>query len=127
MSILWAVMVVVAFAGTIESLGLPDCAREVGRRGLDCLDVLRDASRTDREKEAALQRHAKRLFVLLGWLAGGSGVALGVPLLLVWLLDVAGMASFADTLLVLQRIDFLVGTIAVGLGGYLLVRRFRRP
>jgi len=89
--------------------------------------VLRDASLNDREKETALQRHAKRLFVLLGRLAGGSGLALGGPLLAIWILDRTGMASFPNTLLVLQRLDFLVGTIVVGLGGYLLVRRLRTP
>jgi len=127
MSVLWATGVVVAFAGAIEYLRLPDCAREVGRRSLDCLDVLRDASLDDRDKETALQRHAKRLFVLLGRLAGGSGLALGGPLLVIWLLDRAGMASFSGTLIVLQRVDFLVGTGVVGLGGYLLVRRLRTP
>jgi hypothetical protein len=127
MSVLWASVVVVVFAGTIEYLKLPDCAREVGRRGLDCLDVLRDASLNDREKETALQRHAKRLFVLLGRLAGGSGLALGGPLLVVWGLDRTGLASFSNTLVVLQRLDFLAGTVVVGLAGYLLVRRFRTP
>jgi len=125
MSLLWATVVVVVFAGTIEYLKLPDCAREVGRRGLDCLDVLRDPSLNDREKETALQRQAKRLFVLLGRLAGGSGLALGGPLLAIWGLDLVGVASLPNTLVVLQRLDFLVGTVVVGLGGYLLVRRLR--
>jgi len=127
MSLLWATVVVVVFAGTIEYLKLTDCAREVGRRGLDCLDVLRDASLSDREKETVLQRQAKRLFVLLGRLAGGSGLALGGPLLAVWGLDRTGLASFPDTLVVLQRLDFLAATVVVGLGGYLLVRRLRIP
>lgn len=125
MNLVLAVFVVVGFAVTIERLHLPARAREVGRQSTDCLGVLRDNSLDDTAKEEALQQRARRLFVLLGILTGGSALALGLPLLGVWLLGQAHVGSFGGTLDVLQRIDFLAGTTIIGLLGYFLVQRVR--
>lgn len=125
MNIALAVFVVIGFAVTIERLDLPDRAREVSRHSTECLDVLRDDTLDDAEKEAALQQRARRLFVLLGLLGGGSVLALGLPLLGVWLLGQAGVGSFPGTLAVLQRLDFLAGTTVAGGVAYLLAQRIR--
>ncbi|MFB6248524.1 MAG: hypothetical protein ABEL97_08145 [Salinibacter sp.] len=116
---------VVAFAALLHLFRLPAYAREVGRRGRDCLAVVRDEAMADRAKEEALQAHARRLFVLLGVLGGGSVLALGLPLGVVWLLDRGGVASLPDVWATLERPDVLLGTVVVGTAGYLLVRRLR--
>lgn len=123
MSFLLAVLVVVTFAAAIGWLDLPARAREATARTRDSLEVLRDASLDDRAKEEALQRQSLRLFRLLGVLAGGSVLALGLPLAGVWLLELGGVASLEAVLSVLERPDFLAGTTAVGFGLYLIVRR----
>lgn len=120
-----AVFVVIAFAAALEYLELPRHARDVARRGGETVRVLRDESLTDAEKEERLQRHAKRLFGLLGILAGGSVLSLGVPLIAVWGLEKLGVGSFHGTLVVLQRIDFLLGSIVVGGLAYFLIQRVR--
>lgn len=120
-----AVFVVVGFAVTIERLHLPARARDVGRHSTASLDVLRNESLSDADKETALQDRSRQLFRLLGILTGGSVLALGLPLGAVWLLGRVGVGSFEDTLAVLQRIDFLAGTTAVGLLAYFLVQRLR--
>lgn len=126
MNVTLAALVVVAFAVTLERLDLPDHAREVGRRAVESLEVLRDPSLADEAKEAALRRHAVRLFGLLGILVGGSALALGLPLAGVWLLDRAALASWTGVLAVLERIDFLVTVTILGLILYVIVRRFDR-
>ncbi len=125
MNVALALIVVVGFAATLESLNLPTHAREVGERGKAALEVLRDDERSDREKEEALQRAAGRLFWLLGTLVGGSALALGGPLSVVWGLERMGVGSFMGTLAVLERIDFLVGVTVTGGIGYVLVRQLR--
>jgi hypothetical protein len=125
MNLALAIFVVVGFAGVLEYLDLPERARGVGERSQDALAVLRDDALDDREKEEALQGHARRLFVLLGILGGGSVLALGGPLAIVWGLERIGVGSFAAVLRILQRLDFLAATIVVGLLGYLLVRFLR--
>lgn len=123
MSFLLAALVVVVFALVLERLRLPDRARETGRRARESVDVLRDPELDDREKESALQEQSLRLFVLLGILLGGSLLALGLPLLGVWLLELAGVSSLESVLGVLERPDFLLGTVVAGVGGYLIYRR----
>ena len=125
MNVVLAMFVVVGFAATIERLRLPTRAREVQQHSAECIDVLRNESMSDAEKETALQDHSRQLFRLLGILTGGSVLALGLPLGLVWLLGRVGMGSFGDTLAILQRIDFLAATTVVGLLAYALVQRVR--
>ena len=125
MSVLLAVLVVVGFAALLHLFRLPAYAREVGRRGRDCLAVVRDEAMDDRAKEEALQGHARRLFVLLGILGGGSLLGLGLPLGVVGLLDWGGLASLSGVWATLERLDFLAGTVIVGTLGYLVFRSVR--
>jgi len=127
MNLALAVFVVVAFAGVLEALNLPERARGVGAQSRDALAVLRNDALADREKEEALQGHARQLFTLLGILGGGSVLALGGPLAIVWGLDRVGVGSFTAVLRILQRLDFLAATVVVGLVGYLLIRHLRSP
>jgi hypothetical protein len=124
MSFALALFVVVGFAATIEWLDLPDQAREVGRRSARSLEVVRDSSMSDREKEEALQQQTGELFWLLGVLVGGSMLALGGPLVVVWGLGKMGVGSFSGAIGVLERLDFLAGVTVVGGLGYVLYRRF---
>lgn len=121
MNFVFALVVVVGFAVTIEYLDLPERARTAGQWSSDALAVLRDGAMSDREKEEVLQRQARRLFGLLRILVGGSVLALGGPLAAVWLLEQVGVGSFWGTLAMLERVDFLVGVTVVGLVGYLLI------
>ena len=127
MSFALAVFVVVGFAATIEYFDLPDRARTVGERSSRSLAILRNDSLGDREKEKALQSQSRELFRLLGILAGGSALALGLPLGIVWVLGRLGVGSFWGTMSILERIDFLAGVTVVGGAGYFLMRRFYRP
>lgn len=123
MSFVLAALVVVTFAAVLGWLDLPERAREATARARDSLEVLRDPSLDDRAKEEALQRQSLRLFRLLGVLAGGSVLALGLPLAGIWLLELGGAASLEAVLSVLERPDFLAGTTAIGIGLFLIVRR----
>jgi hypothetical protein len=125
MSLLWALFVVVGFAALLHVCRLPAYAREVGHRGRACLEVVRDPTMDDRAKEEALQGHARRLFVLLGILGGGSILALGLPLGAVWLLDLGGVASLPRVWATLERVDFLLGTVIAGTLAYLVLRYVR--
>lgn len=127
MNVVLATLVVVGFALTIEYLDLPGHARTAGQRGIASLQVIRNSSMKDREKEKALQRQARSLFGLLCILLGGSALAIAVPLAGVWALTQLGLGSFAGTLSVLERLDFLAGATAVGVLGYLFAQHFSGP
>lgn len=125
MSFLLAVFVVVGFAATIAWLGLPARAGEAVEGSREALSVVRDPSLDDDAKEEALQRLALRLFRLVGVLVGGSLLAIGWPLAVVWAADRVGVGTFSATLDVLERPDFLLGTVVVGFGGWWALRRLR--
>lgn len=123
MNVALALFVVVGFATIIEYLDLPARARAVGERSRATASVLSDDSMGDREKETALQQQSRHLFRLLGILVGGSALAIGLPLGIVWVVGELGVGSFWGTLDVLERIDFLAAVTIAGGVGYLLYRR----
>lgn len=127
MNLLLALFVVIGFAVTLEYLDLPDRARTVGQRSSRSLEVLRDNSMEDRKKEEILQRQSRHLFGLLGILVGGSVLALGMPLGVVWGLGQMGVGSFWGTIGILERIDFIIGVTVAGGLGYLAFRRIYSP
>lgn len=116
---------VISFAAILEGLRLPWYARQVGDRARESLAVLRDAEIDDREKERRMQRQSLRLFGLLAILVGGSLVALGVPLGMVWGLEQLGVGSLGGTLDVLERWDFLLAATLLGGGAYWALSRRR--
>ena len=127
MNLLLAAAVVVAFAVLIERFNLTKRTREVGSRAVDSYRVLRNPEIDDAEKERALRRQAVQLFGLVGVMGGGSLLALGLPLLVLWLLELGGVASLDSVLAVLASIEFLVGATLIGSVAFLLFRRLRRP
>lgn len=114
MSFASAICVVVIFAILVGILQLPARAIEVVDRSSACMSIVRDPTMDDADKERELQNHALRLFHLIGILGGGSILALGLPLGAVWALDFAGLVSLTSVLSILQRLDFLLGTMIVG-------------
>lgn len=56
----------------------------------------------------------------------GGGVALGVPVVAVWLLEGWGVGSLAGVLSILQRIDFLVAATVLGSLAYVSVKIVRQ-
>lgn len=115
MSVFLACLVVAVFALAVGWLDLPSRAREAGAGARETLAALRDPSMDDRARETALRRQAVRMFGLFGRLAGGGLLALGLPLLGVWLLELGGVGSLASVLSVLERPDFLAAVTVTGL------------
>lgn len=127
MPFILATVVVLIFAGIIWALGLPGHAGEVGDKSRQSLSLLRDPSLTDSSKERELQRKAIELFRLFGILVAGSLVAIGTPLLLVWVMELLGVSSLDSVLDVLARPDFLAGTVVLGTAAYLALRHYGPP
>ena len=125
MSLLLAIVVVVTFATLLEWLRIPPRARQVVDVAGASLSALRDPDLDDVSKEQALQRQALHLFRLFGVIAALSLLALLVPIGAVWLMDIAGLASLAKVMLVLERVDFLVAVALVGVAVVATRRRLR--
>lgn len=109
-----AVGVVIGFAGLLKALGLVQRAHEVNTRAKECMRVFRDPDLKDRQKENALQEQSKQLGKLLFILAGGSLLAIGVPMAGVWLLEQLGLSSVSAVWNVLEHPNFLLSTFIAG-------------
>lgn len=121
-----AIFVVVAFVCIVRLLGVPARAAEVVRQVRDAAGVLRDKTRSDLDKERALRAAALRLFVLSILLAALVGIAVGVPLGAIALLDLTGAVAMPAVLELTLRADFLLVTTGLGLALFALGRRAHR-
>lgn len=126
MSLPLAILLVAAFVLLLERAGLPRHAKAAADGARDTLRVIADHSLTDDAKERRLRREALRLFGLFGRIMLGTAVAAGVPLALLWTLDLLGVASLPDTLHLLARWDFILPLALFGTLAYFAVRRIRR-
>ncbi|HKK07765.1 MAG TPA: hypothetical protein VKA44_02655 [Gemmatimonadota bacterium] len=126
MNLLLAAGVAVASAVLVERLGLPAYVGRVMARARSCREILADAGRSDLEKERALRSEALGLFGLFGRLAGGSVVAVGLPMAGIGLLDLAGVGSSRGVVATLVRPAFLAAAFGVGALAWAVRRRARR-
>lgn len=88
-----AIFVCVAFVVLIKILGVAARPFEVAATSRQALRVMSDPTLHDDAKEAAMRQHAKTLARLFVLISGGSLVALGAPLGVVWVLDGIGLLS----------------------------------
>jgi hypothetical protein len=123
MNLLGALLVVVVFALLIHFVGLIKNSIEVIDCSKESASVLSNPNLKDDVKEKILQKKAIRLFVLFGMLILGSVAALLIPIALVWFLDIIGILSFSDVLVILQRWDFLTAATVLGIIVFLIIKK----
>jgi hypothetical protein len=114
-SLALALLVVAAFAGIVERTRLVGHVRVATQRARGTYSIVSDPALTDDEKERRLREEAFPLLALLGRIAFGSVLALGLPLGVLWALDGVGAVSMSEVLEVLMRLDFLVAVSALGI------------
>lgn len=108
-----AVFVCVTFVVLIKILGVTARPFEVAAISKQAYRVLADPALHDDAKEAAMRQHAKTLVRLFVLISGGSLVALGVPLGIVWVLDAMGLLSLGAVFDALLSWPLLAGGIMV--------------
>lgn len=77
----------------------------------------------DHAKEAALQQHARRLFALFAAITLGGAAAVGLPAILVWLFERAGLVSFEAVMSAALSWPFILGGMGAGAAAFVLMRR----
>lgn len=93
-----ATLLVVIFAALVQRLGLMKRGEDVVSIALDSLGVIGSSALSDEEKETKLQRNSIKLFGLFFTLAWLGGIALLLPMGLLWLCDKLGWLSFNSVL-----------------------------
>jgi hypothetical protein len=113
MSLIGSILIVVLFMVLLQVLRLVDRAREAIEVSRISMEIMRDASLGDEEKEVGIQRNALRLFRLLFILAFGFALALMAPVGIIWLLDLSGLLSLSAVLALMVRWDFILVTSVI--------------
>jgi hypothetical protein len=109
-----ALFIVAGFLVVARCCGLLGRASRTFTHSREALAVVRDRSLDDLAKEQAMQTHAKGLFGLFAAITAISAVSLGVPLGVVWLLDLAGLVDLAAACDALRTWPVLVAGVVLG-------------
>jgi hypothetical protein len=126
--VIWvgASFIVVGFLLLAYLMRVPERAREAVTRSLRAVDDLRNPNLSEVHKEAAIQAHAGRLFALFLLVTGSTMLALGLPVGVVALLDLAGIVDLREVLGAALSWKFMAVATAAGIAVILLVRKLRR-
>lgn len=123
-SYLGAVLIILCFSFLFDRLRLAERARDIPIIAKGTLATLGDKGLGDDAKEAAMRRDSKALFVLFGTLTAGLVFALGLPMLIAFLIGYTGFWSFDSVVAASMSLPFILGGLAIFL--FLLVRPGRR-
>ncbi len=121
-----AVFVVVFFAFIIKQFNLFLRIKSLKKISKQLIQVFKDSTKSDREKEQVFQRQSRKLFKILMVFVGINILAITCPLVVVWGLEQIGVGSLSNTLAVLSQFYFLLGVIILSLLIYLIIRRFKK-
>ena len=109
-----AAFVGLTFISLLKTFRLLERAPHVMAISTRALRDLRDPLLDDDAKEARMREHARTLGLLFTRLAGGTLVALAIPLSVVWVLDAAEILSLNRVLDALSSWPLLfAGTLAI--------------
>ena len=115
MAFVGAVILVIGFIVLIKYLKVIENSSKVLNIAKQSIVIIRDSEISDLEKEIAMQKHAKELFLFFLIITAGSLLALGIPAVLVWLMDLAGLLSFQSVIGTTLSWEFIVGSIIISI------------
>lgn len=119
MALLGGVVVVVGFVLLIQLGGLVRKSAQVIALTKAALIVVRDAGIDDAQKEIALQGYAVALFVLFFQITVLSVVAIALPFLIIWLMEIAQLVTVNEVVDTMFSITFTL--FAAAFSGLLLL------
>lgn len=118
-----ASFIVIAFAFLLVRLRVVSSSREVIALSRQAMAVITDQALTDRDKEQRLQAYAGALLKAFLFIVAGSAAAVGVPVLLVWALEFAGVLQLNAVLAVTVSWSFLLAATLVSVPLFYLLSR----
>jgi hypothetical protein len=105
-----AIFLVVGFIVILKVSRLVEKSTQVIDISRQAIAILRDAERSDDDKEVAMQSHAKHLAGLFFLITLGGIAAVFAPVTVIWGLDRLGLVSLDGVLSVALSWPFLIAT-----------------
>lgn len=108
-----ALLIVVGFTWLLVRLQLVERSKQINSVVRQSAATTADRSLSDSDKAQALRRYSLTLFGLFASLTFGLVLAVGLPILLVWLLAQARLWSFEEALDATLSWPFLIAGVAL--------------
>ena len=118
-----AAVIVAGFAWLLLRLGLVERAQEINAVVRQTAATMSDKSLSDDQKERAMRKDSAALFRLFGVITAGLLLALGLPMLLVWLIGLTDLWNFEDALAATLSWPFLIGGLVLFIVVVMVARR----
>lgn len=118
-----AVLIIVGFSWLLVRLGLVERAKDIAGISRKAMATLSDPKLDDDAKEKALRQHSIALFSRFFTLTFGLCAALGLPILVIWLLSLAHIWSFEDVMLASVSWPILLGGLLLFVAVLMVPRR----
>ncbi len=123
MNLAGALACVILFGLLLHFTRIIPNSRAVIARARESIGVMRDPALDDHAREKAIQAHSLGMFALLGKLCLGAVIALGVPVILLWLVARAGWLDFDAVMALMLDPWFIAATVVIAIVGFRLARR----
>ena len=118
-----AALIVAGFAWLLLRLGLVERAQEINAVVRQTAATMADRSLGDDEKERAMRKDSAALFRLFAIITGGLLLALGLPMLLVWLIGLTHLWSFDGAIAASLSWPFLLAGLVLFITVMVIGRR----
>lgn len=127
MDLVGGIIIVLGFLIFIELFKIVEKSARVISISKSSMATMRDKSLGDDQKEVAMQKNAKSLFVLFFIITIGSALAVAIPLGIVWLMEQAKWLTVDEVIKTTLSWEFLGGTLVVSVAYFWLIRKKMKP
>ncbi len=117
-----AVFLVVGFIILMKFFSLVEKSLEVVNISKYSVEIVRDKSLNDHQKEIAMQKYAKELFFLFFLITLGGIAAVLIPFGVICLLESVGVLTVDSVIETTLSLEFIIATLVITIGYFWLMR-----
>ena len=123
MALIGAIILVLGFLFFLKIFDLVEKSVKVINMAKASVEIIRNHSMDDYQKEIAMQKYAVQLLSLFFQITACSIAAIVIPFGFVWLMDFANMLTVDEVVAVTLSLEFIVGTVVISVAYFYVVRR----
>ena len=115
MALVGGFVVVSGFFILVKLFGIVDRSTKVLVIVKSAISIIRNADKDDYQKEIALQKYAKELFLLSFLITCLSALAISIPFSVIWLMEFTDLVSMEEVIDTTLSMEFIAFTIALSI------------
>lgn len=120
---LGGIIVVLGFVVLLKLFGLIERSKRVISIAKSSVTVMQDKQMDDLGKEKAMQKNATDLLVLFLIITVLSALAVGLPFVLVWVMELAGLVTVNQVIELTLSWEFILVAIVLSVAYFWIIRK----